>query len=759
MMRGYFVLRMLGKRHFHCLPTFYLCLLLITTGPQNAEADSNKGSYIVFLKDHHPVDEETAFQNHIDLLSSLKGSLEATESHVYSYTRVFNAFAAKLSEDEADKLSRLPEVASVIPNRYHKLHTTRSWEFIGLPPTARRNLKAESNIIVGVLDTGITPQSQSFRDDGLGPPPAKWKGSCGHFLNFSGCNNKLIGAKYFKLDKTHDPGDILSPIDVDGHGTHTSSTIAGSLVEGANLFGLARGVARGAVPAARVAAYKVCWASSGCSDQDILAGFESAIVDGVDVISISIGGLTGSYTSDAIAVGSFHAMRRGILTVASAGNDGPNYNTVSNHAPWVLTVGASSIDRQFRSEVVLGSGQTISGIGVSTIEPKQRSYPVTTGADVAKNSESKDVSKYCLEDSMDPGKVKGKLVYCILGGNWGADSVVKGLGGIGTVIESEQYLDSAPIFMAPATIVNSTTGKRITDYIHSTRSPSAVIHKSQEVKIKAPFVASFSARGPNPGTQHLLKPDVVAPGIDILAAYTLMKSLTGLKGDTQFSEFTLMSGTSMACPHVSGAAAYVKSFHPNWSASAIKSAILTTATPMSSRVDREAEFAYGAGQVNPAKARSPGLVYDMEDMSYIQFLCHEGRENSSSLATLVGRPVNCSKLIPANGEDAINYPTMQLALRSGGREPTVAVFRRTVTNVGQAQSVYNATIRAPKGVEITVKPMTLSFSRVEQKRSFKVVVKAKPLSSALIVSGSLIWRSSRHIVRSPIVIYDPKNFD
>nr|GMD34774.1 subtilisin-like protease SBT4.14 [Ipomoea batatas] len=154
MMRSYFVLRMLGKRHFHCLPTFYLCLLLITTGPQNAEADSNKGSYIVFLKDHHPVDEETAFQNHIDLLSSLKGSLEATESHVYSYTRVFNAFAAKLSEDEADELSRLPEVASVIPNRYHKLHTTRSWEFIGLPPTARRNLKAESNIIVGVLDTG-----------------------------------------------------------------------------------------------------------------------------------------------------------------------------------------------------------------------------------------------------------------------------------------------------------------------------------------------------------------------------------------------------------------------------------------------------------------------------------------------------------------------------------------------------------------------------------------------------------------------------
>ncbi|KAH0766243.1 hypothetical protein KY285_002114 [Solanum tuberosum] len=745
---------MLRNNHFCWLLSYQLLLLiLILTGIEAVEVD-RKDFYIVFLKDN-PANEESAFQRHIDVLSSLKGR-DATESHVYSYTKIFNAFAAKLSQYEVHKLSSMDEVASVIPNRYRKLHTTRSWEFIGLPATAKRRLKGESNIIVGVFDTGVTPQSKSFKDDGLGPPPAKWKGSCHHFANFSGCNNKLIGARYFKLDKVPDPNDIMSPIDVHGHGTHTSSTLAGSMVPDASLFGLARGTARGAVPSARVAMYKVCWATSGCSDIDILAAFEAAIIDGVDIISISIGGLTGGYTTDVISVGAFHAMRKGILTVASAGNDGPNLNTVANHAPWVLTVAASGIDREFRSKVLLGNGRTVSGIGVNAFDPKQKLYPLAMGVDIAKSSDTRESSRYCSEGSMDPRKVKGKLVYCQLG-SWGVDSVVKELGGIGTIIESDQFLDSAPIFMAPATIVNSSIGKSMNSYMHSDRLPSAVIYKSQEVKIKAPFIASFSSRGPNPGTKHLLKPDIAAPGIDILASYTPMKSLTGLKGDTQYSEFTLMSGTSMSCPHVGGAAAYVKSFHPDWSPSAIKSAIMTTARSMSSKVDREAEFAYGAGQVNPMKARSPGLVYDMDDMAYIQFLCHEGY-NSSSVSSLLRQQVNCSTLIPATGEDAINYPTMQLGLKSD-QEPTIGIFRRRVTNVGQAKSVYNATIRAPKGVDITVQPMTLSFTRPMQKRSFKVVVKAKPLSNAIILSGSLTWKSSRHIVRSPIVIYDPKVFD
>ncbi|XP_038684312.1 subtilisin-like protease SBT4.14 isoform X1 [Tripterygium wilfordii] len=726
-------------------------LLLILISVATISADDQKNFYVVYLGDD-PISRDSAAQTHISLLSSIKGSdLDAKESIIYSYTYGFNAFAAKLSKNEAQKLSLKDEVLTVFPNRYHKLHTTKSWDFVGLPQTARRNLKVEENIVVGLMDTGITPQSESFRDDGFSPPPKKWKGTCDHYANFTGCNNKLIGARYFKLDGFPDPNDILSPVDVDGHGTHTSSTLAGNVVPDANLFGLAKGAARGAVPYARVAMYKVCWASSGCSDMDILAAFDAAIHDGVDVISISIGGMTGDYVSDAIGIGAFHALKTGIITVASAGNDGPSFGSLSNHAPWLLTVAASGIDREFRSEVELGNGKTVSGIGVNTFEAKQKLYPLVSGVDVAKNSESKEMARFCLQESIDPNKVKGKLVYCKLQ-EWGTDAVVKGNGGIGVIIESGQFLDAAQIYMTPGTMVNETVGDVISNYIHSTRSPSAVIYRSQEVKIAAPFVASFSSRGPNPVTEHLLKPDIAAPGIDILASYTPLKSLTGLKGDTLYSKFTILSGTSMACPHVAGAAAYIKSFHPNWTAAAIKSAILTTAKQMSRRMNNEAEFAYGAGQVNPARAISPGLVYDMDEMSYIQFLCHEGY-NGSSLSVLIGsKSINCSSLLPGLGYDAINYPTMQLSVRNK-KEPTVGVFRRSVTNVGPSVSIYNATIKAPKGVNITVKPTTLSFTRTLQKKSFKVVVEANPMSRAIILSGSLVWKSSRYAVRSPIVIY------
>ncbi|KAI3756864.1 hypothetical protein L1987_56688 [Smallanthus sonchifolius] len=656
-----------------------------------------KDYYIVFLSNQSVNKAST----HISILSALKGSdLDAKKAHVYSYTKSFNAFATKLSESKARELSGMDGVQSVILNQYRKLHTTRSWDFIGLPQTARRK-KLESDIIIGVMDTGITPQSESFNDDGFSPPPAKWNGSCHHFANFSGCNSQ---------------------------------------VHNAELFGLAKGTARGAVPAARVAMYKVCWASSGCSDMDLLAGFDAAIHDGVDIISISIGGLTGAYTNDTISMASFHAMNKGILTVASAGNDGPSLGSVTNHAPWLLTVAASGIDRGFQSKVVLGNGKTVNGIGINGFNLKQKLYPITSGDDVAINSGSQESARFCLENTLDPRKVKGKLVRCKLE-TWGSDSVIKGLGGIGTIIESDMFLDTAQIFMAPATMVNSTVGETISDYIHSTRSPSAVIYKSEQVKISAPFIATFSSRGPNPGTKHVLKPDIAAPGINILASYTPLQTLTGLKGDTHFSKFTIMFGTSMACPHL-----------------AFDMVCMRKATPMSSRVNQNAELAYGVGQLNPRCAVSPGLIYDMDSMSCVQFLCHEGYDGSSIASLIHSKSkIDCASLLPPLvSEDAINYPTMQLTLKNK-KGITTGTFRRTVTNVGRDKSTYNATIRAPKGVNITLEPMTLSFSHTSKRRSFKVTVSANVNGSKkLVVSGSLIWRSCCNVVRSPIVILNPQ---
>ncbi|XP_031285386.1 subtilisin-like protease SBT4.14 [Pistacia vera] len=751
------------QMRFLCFFSHQLLLIYVLIGLLAVSGEDQSDLYIVYLGDKIEnrnsailEDNDSVIdQSHIQILSSVKRSeTEAKDSILYSYTKSFNAFAASLSKIEVEKLTQVDQVLSVFPNRYYKLCTTKSWDFIGLSQTARRDLRTESDIIVGLLDTGITPESESFKDTGFGPPPTKWRGSCKPYANFSGCNNKLIGAKYFKLDRKNDPLDILSPVDVDGHGTHTSSTILGNPIANASLYGLAEGTARGAVPNARVAVYKVCWMSSGCSNIDILAAFDAAIYDGVDVLSISLGGAVINYSSDAIAIGSFHALKRGIITVAAAGNDGPNLASINNHAPWITTVAASGINRQFRSNVELGNGKTVSGIGVDTFELEKKLYPLVNGADVARdnNKTTKENARFCIDGSLNPTKVKGKLVYCQLL-IWGADSVVKGIGGIGTIIGSDEFLDSAQIFMAPGTMVNYSVSDIITSYIQSTRKSEAVIQKTQEIEIPAPFIGSFSSRGPNPGTDRILKPDIAAPGVDILASYTPLQSLTGLKGDTQFSKFTIMSGTSMACPHVAGVAAYVKSFHPDWSPSAIKSAILTTAKPMSRKLDRLGEFAYGTGQLNPLEAVSPGLIYDSDYNAYIQFLCHVGY-TGSSLAVLTGsKSTNCSSLIPGLGHDALNYPSMQVKLNL--QRPTRTIFHRTVTNVGAAISVYNASVTAPTGVEISVKPMSLSFTSTGQKLNFTVVVKANPMpvNTTRVLSGSLVWIAPGHSVRSPIVVY------
>lgn len=170
-------------------------------------------------------------------------------------------------------------------------------------------------------------------------------------------DSKVIGARYYRTDGLFGGGDIESARDSQGHGTHTASTVGGGLVERASLLGLGSGTARGGVPSARIAVYKVCW-HDGCHDADILAAFDDAIGDGVDIISLSVGGsIARDYFNDSIAIGTFHAMRNGILTSASAGNDGPSLATITNFSPWMLSVAASTIDRKFFTNIQLGNNK------------------------------------------------------------------------------------------------------------------------------------------------------------------------------------------------------------------------------------------------------------------------------------------------------------------------------------------------------------------------------------------------------------------
>ncbi|GFP97763.1 cucumisin, partial [Phtheirospermum japonicum] len=662
----------------------------------------------------------------------------AEDSLIYSYDRSFNGFAAKLTKEEASRISEMEGVVSVNPNRIYKLHTTRSWDFMNL---TLNDIGApeESNVIIGLIDTGAWPDHPCFDDTGFGPPPAKWNGTCTN-TNFT-CNNKLIGARYYNSYDFYFHGDIKSPRDTRGHGTHTASTAAGVEVE-ESYYGLGRGIVRGGVPNSRIAVYKACWAF-GCSSADILKAFDDAIADGVDVISISIGSFWPvDYLDDSIAIGSFHAMRNGILTSCSAGNNGPDPATVSNYAPWTLTVAASTIDRKFVARMELGNGQVFNGIAINTFDLSGTSYPLIWGGDAANYTagSSRGLARTCESGTMNADRVSGKIVYCE---TLKDGSGVMGANAAGVIMTDATAVHSDVAFSwpLPSTLISPKDGKSVLEYIKTTDNPIATIFYSDEWKdVMAPTVASFSSRGPNPISPDILKPDLTAPGVDILAGWSPLSSSSVYDGDTRSTLFSIMSGTSMACPHASGAAAYVKAAHPNWSPAAIKSALMTTAYVMDPRKHEDLEFAYGSGQINPVAATDPGLVFDASEADYTDFLCKQGY-NATTLKLVTGHKGTCAHTSPGRGWD-LNYPSFSLYVGDG--ETIKGTFTRTVTNVGAAKSTYKASLYMPALISVTIRPSIMTFSAAGQTRSF-----TQP-----IVSGAVIWTDGTHVIRAPLVVYN-----
>ncbi|GLJ43696.1 hypothetical protein SUGI_0909830 [Cryptomeria japonica] len=611
---------------YFLLSVFFIVIMLHAQMLFTAvSAEQDTKLHVVYMGSTDPAQENgesyaAAAALHLEMLHSVHGSREAAEESLKnSYWKSFGGFAAMLSSAHVEQLLNMDGVVSVFESKKLQPLTTRSWDFIGFPASAQRNnLDYQSDIIIGVIDTGIWPESESFSDAGFGSIPSKWRGGCQTTPDFPACNKKLVGAKFFRSvpDNQKPVGDFLSPRDVQGHGTHTSSTAAGNHIYNASLYGIAQGDARGGIPGARIAMYKVCWID-GCTDADMLAAFDDAIHDNVDVISISIGtNITLNYFEDSIAIGAFHAMKRGILVSNSAGNSGPDRATISNYSPWSLTVAASTIDRKMTSELILGNGMFIEGIAVNTYTMEQLWYPLVYGGDVANVNggfTSKDSSN-CKLNSLDHTKVKGKIVLC----NFDVDRPDYSVfiaGGVGVIIMLDNSNDIAYVFLNPTTVISTKQGQVVLSYINSISSPMAKIQKTTTTKARAPIVASFSSRGYNPITFDILKPDITAPGVDIFASWPKNSSLSEYLEDTRFGDFNILSGTSMSCPHATGAIGFVKSYHQNWSPAAIKSALMTTAFVMDPTLDEtgDAEFGYGAGQINPMKAINPGLVYNTSD--------------------------------------------------------------------------------------------------------------------------------------------------
>ncbi|KAF7037289.1 hypothetical protein CFC21_047701 [Triticum aestivum] len=735
-------------------------------------------AFVLFLTSHLTTPASAATKSCLLVLSDLTSwpALIAGVTNQYEQLYLFKEISAiGLQIDN-----------SLFPDRLHKVQTTRSWEFLGLesggePKEWKYDAKFGEGVVIGNVDTGVSPTSQSFRDDGFGAPSG-WRGKCdsGEDSTFH-CNKKLIGARIFNagiqvpnfLDqpvegKQLNQTDLNSPRDYDGHGSHTLSTAGGGFVQGASAFGRGKGTAKGGSPRARVASYKACY-TAGCSSLDILAAILAAVEDGVHVLSLSVGAPAADYVADLMAIGTLYAVHKGVAVVASAGNSGPQPGSVSNLAPWILTVGASTMDRDFAADVVFGNS-TIKGrsLSASTL-PVGQPYPMISGQNACAADQSIDNSTLCFPGSLDPAKVRGKIVVCTRGVNGRVEKglVVKQAGGIGMVLCNDAGgVDIiADPHLLPAVHCSYSQCWDLFKHLQSTQFPVGYITAKDELGVKpAPVMADFSSRRPNTITPQILKPDVTAPGVDVIAAYSEEAPATDLPFEDRRVPYNMVSGTSMSCPHVAGVAGLIKAKHPDWSPAMIKSAIMTTAFTEANDEGQIRDetgaaattFSYGSGHVNPVQALDPGLVYGTTPYDYANFLCSVRPTQTQNLIPLplplfVGanaNPFQCS--LGAYRPENLNYPSISAACLPGSGTTTV---KRRVRNVGAGPWLqYNVTVVQPAaGVRITVQPGTLSFGKINEEKEFTVKLDVYDTAMAGHVFGSIEWSDGKHRVRSPVV--------
>ncbi|KAK1392452.1 subtilisin-like protease SBT1.9 [Heracleum sosnowskyi] len=697
--------------------------------------------------------------------------LESSPSLVYIYDHAFHGFSALLTKDELESIKNSPGFVSAYSDKNVTLDTTHTFEFLSLNPTTGLWPASDygKDVIIGVIDTGIWPESASFKDDGLSAVPSRWKGTCevGQEFNTSNCNLKLIGARYFnKGVLAANPNITLSmnsARDTEGHGTHTSSTAGGNYVEGASYFGYASGTARGMAPKARLAMYKVIW-DEGRYASDVLAGMDQAVADGVDIISISMGFNDVPLYEDPIAIASFGAMERGVLVSSSAGNGGPDLGYLHNGIPWVLTVAAGSIDRKLGGNLILGNGLSLTGWSMFPANAFVKDVPLFYSKNVSTCESAEQlalVPPYAVIICEDKYSAALEMLSFVAASNAVA----------GIIISNDQSLFEFNDFPYPGVVIRPKQGVDVIKYAQTTSKPTASITFQQtSVGTKgAPVVAAYTSRGPSSSYPGILKPDIMAPGTLVLAAWNpnVPSSLIGPNIQLS-SDFTAISGTSMSCPHASGLAALLKGAHPEWSPAAIRSAMMTTANPLDNSqqqirdvgtdFDAATPLAMGAGQVDPNRALNPGLIYDATTEDYVNFLCSTNYTRNQ-IYTITRSNYSCS-----NPSSDLNYPSFISLYNStlaSGAITTVNYYTRTVTNVGDGAATYKAKVVAPKGAVVTVSPDTLVFGKMYEKLSYSIAVAFTADKNGTVSFGSLTWidEDSKYSVRSPIVISPMGNYN
>lgn len=689
----------------------------------------------------------------------------------YHYT--FNGFVAEITPDQAKALLSVPGVKAVTKDELRKMDTSSTPTFLGL--TAPGGLwdqlggfdSAGEDIIIGDVDSGIWPESLSFSDrtglNGNGTKDGKlsyhqipgWHGKCtpGEAFPASMCNQKLIGAQYFNEGwggnaglKALLPWEFASARDYNGHGTHTASTAGGNHGVPPTGPAAALGPISGMAPRARIAMYKALWdqgdgTASGFTS-DLVAAIDQAVADGVDVINYSISGTLTNFL-DPVQVAYLYAADAGVFVTCSAGNSGPTTSTVAHPGPWLTTTAAGTHNRNGIGSVTI-NGTTYNGASFATAITGM----LVDAGESAVSGGSAAAAALCFaavdnggQPALDPAKVAGKIVLCDRGTNALVNKslAVQQAGGIGMVltnVSGGSTTTLALIHSVPSVHLPYTA----TDYaaLHAAAhaGQTAAISQSTIVfNVAAPLTADFSSRGPlRAGNGDLLKPDVIAPGQDILAS-------VAPPGNGGLS-FNLYSGTSMSSPHVAGLAALLKQLHPDWTPMMIKSALMTSAYDVldGPNTNPLVIFRQGAGHVQPNKAADPGLVFNAGFNDWLAFLC----------GTTTGvAPATCAALSGAGYSlDPSDLNVASIAIGDLAGSQTV---KRSVTNVGKSTATYTASVNGLTGITPVVTPSSLTLSK-GQTKSYTVTFTRTTAALNSYAGGQLTWADGTHNVRTPIVV-------
>ncbi|MBC7723863.1 MAG: S8 family serine peptidase [Burkholderiaceae bacterium] len=712
-------------------------------------------------------------QSYSDYLQQNQADVAASVGAIvgYSYTLALNGFTATLDAGQAAKLARNKAVVSLEKDELkHITAAEPSTDFLGLSGeygvwAATGGVEtAGEGIVLGVLDTGIAPENPSFAGDPLGDTAGDapyyselgvtsfakadggtFTGVCqtGEQFTIDDCSTKIVGARYF-LDgfgadniAGPDGGEYVSPRDGDSHGSHTGSTAVGDYRVETTVNGTSFGAISGVAPAAKIAAYKVCWtapdsANDGCATSDMLKAIDTAVSDGVDALNFSIGGGSAQTTVSATDQAFLGAAAAGIFVAASAGNSGPDASTLDNASPWYTTVAASTIPN-YEATVELGDGQKFAGASV-TVDMAEGATPLS-GPLVAASAvglAGAETPELCLDGRLDPALTTGKIVVCDRGVNARVEksAEVKRAGGIGMVLvnvtPTSTDLDddhAVPTVHLDAPDRNAVLAYAATPDATATFLPGNLTG----VEPTVPQVAGFSSRGPVLADgSDIIKPDITAPGVGILAA-----GANAAGGDPTWHFF---SGTSMSSPHIAGLAVLYLGEHPDATPAEIKSAMMTTAY---NTVDTAGNavtdpFTQGAGHVDPTKYFSPGLLYLNGLGDWLSYI--EG----------AGYDVIDPAVLPIDPSD-LNIASIGIGSLDGTQTVT-----RTVTST-QA-GTFTASVSGLPGITTAVAPSTLTFGAAGESQSFAVTFTRTDAPLNQFTTGALDWTSGDTVVHSPVAL-------